>query len=745
MKLFSYFRVEIRRLLRSAATQMAFAAAAVSPLLGFYFYQPAGTGTTAAKVIANPSLAGALGGAAIFAALALYELNRVKKYQMETLTDSIVSPVTMAVVRLWALLSSAFIAFFIIYLLYLPLSRMLLGEAFKLAEYTKAYLIFLLPSLLLGTILASAFYQIFYRVDLSFVLFSVTVLASLGSWNAGSYLPSWLIPATAGFSGDLGNTSLYRLGTYNRLVWFCLFGGFWLLSLLCVRSHGKKLPGSFLLNMKKRYLPVFSLVLFYCGGSLYVCQPYMDHEPPRTLDADQVTGGNISYQISEEEDTNENLSIQQVSLELRPDVGKGIAYGKASYQMINTSGKAQHCLMDLNPGYTIEHITVNGEEIPFTDLENDHYLTEKNVSLTLPSDRGLQVEVTYRGRVQIPDHSSSIFLYHEITPEYISLGGNNLIPGMHALTGQGCTFYSEVTLPSHMELVAKGKNPEVSQTDEHGNRTWILQGEGCRPSFFAGNYVRLKIENQAFPVYFCYSKTHQEEFEKIDIEKILTNTIAYCTNLYGPLPYTEEYPLNIVMTNAHMMGGGASANLSYMGESFFTAESLSNPDKGASSAEIIAHEIVHQWWGTECFVMDPENMEWSSEALTCYTTYRMAKEQYGGAYAKKYYADVWQDKLDDLNHNFYLRNPQYLAMLPEQFQDNLHSLILDAGVYAKAPLQVLKAETLVGGEKEMDQVLSRLFNNGGTEMPPFVTWQDFLDACGLIEDQLDLEGGKNIG
>jgi len=30
-------------------------------------------------------------------------------------------------------------------------------------------------------------------------------------------------------------------------------------------------------------------------------------------------------------------------------------------------------------------------------------------------------------------------------------------------------------------------------------------------------------------------------------------------------------------------------------------------------------------------------------------------------------------------------------------------------------------------------------------MPPYVTWQDFLDACGLTEDQLAVKGGHGNG
>lgn len=54
------------------------------------------------------------------------------------------------------------------------------------------------------------------------------------------------------------------------------------------------------------------------------------------------------------------------------------------------------------------------------------------------------------------------------------------------------------------------------------------------------------------------------------------------------------------------------------------------------------------------------------------------------------------------------------------------------------PLKILKAEQLVGGEEKMDQILSDLYINGGTEESPYLTYQDFLNACGLEEGDLDL-------
>lgn len=449
--------------------------------------------------------------------------------------------------------------------------------------------------------------------------------------------------------------------------------------------------------------------------------------------------------MGSEEEAEPSLSLQHVEADLRFDTQHGVVAGTARYQMQNSSGVEQEYLLEVDSGCTVEQITVNGENVPFTDLQNDCFLLTKNISLTLPAVEELDVVITYHCSPTIPANSGILSLYYEITPEYISIGGYHLIPSFQAAEEQETSTYSgQVTLPAEMELIARGETPQRIRENEDGTATWSIQGSGTRATVFAGNYVRVRIPEAEFPVYFCYSQNHQQEFEQMDILTMLNNTISYCIEQYGPLPYTESEPLNIVMTSAHMMGGGASGNMSYMGETYFTSANLNDPAKGGSAAEVIAHEIIHQWWGIQRFLYDMENTDWSSETLTCYTTYRLMKELHGEAYAKQFYVDVWQAKYRDLQANYYLRNPEYLQMLPEKHQTTLNALIFDSCTYAKAPLQILKAEQLVGGESEMDRILQELFQNGGTEMPPFITWQDFLDACGLTEEQLML-GGDDIG
>ena len=128
-----------------------------------------------------------------------------------------------------------------------------------------------------------------------------------------------------------------------------------------------------------------------------------------------------------------------------------------------------------------------------------------------------------------------------------------------------------------------------------------------------------------------------------------------------------------------------------------------------------------------------------AEGLTVYTTYRIVKELYGEAYAQEHYIDQWQQAVNDYYLDFYVRNPDYLANLPEDKQLEITGNLTYVRQYCEMPLKILKAEQLVGGEDAFDQILNRLFNRELDPMYPYLTYQDFLNACGLAEEDLNLD------
>ena len=194
------------------------------------------------------------------------------------------------------------------------------------------------------------------------------------------------------------------------------------------------------------------------------------------------------------------------------------------------------------------------------------------------------------------------------------------------------------------------------------------------------------------------------------------------------------------LIQSRVTGGGYAGNgASTLDELDFTAQNLGNTDKGAAAGEVVIHELVHQWWGLgNMFDQMDQASAWSAEGLTVYTTYRISKELYGQAYAQQNYVDQWQQAVDDYYLNFYVRNPAYLDALPEQYRADIANSLAQVRQYSEMPLKILKAEQLVGGEQAMDEILHRLFNRELDWTYPYLTYQEFLDACGLTEEDLNL-------
>ena len=88
--------------------------------------------------------------------------------------------------------------------------------------------------------------------------------------------------------------------------------------------------------------------------------------------------------------------------------------------------------------------------------------------------------------------------------------------------------------------------------------------------------------------------------------------------------------------------------------------------------------------------------------------------------------------------NFYVRNPEYLDILPEDKRLEIENSLTYVRQYCEMPLKILKAEELVGGEESMDKILYGIFNRELDPMYPYLTYEEFLEACGLRVEDLSL-------
>ena len=603
-----------------------------------------------------------------------------------------------------------------------------IGSVFDGGDYVLAYLLFMGLALPLAILAASAAYQYTRRADLSLVLFAAFAALSLTVW-ADNWQLCWLNPCVWALSDDFSNFRIFRSVAWMRLTWLAALAGIWTVSYLCIRQYGKGLPGSLARSVRRAHRPIIALSLLACSGFAYAAQPLVDRSNPDQTVMD-------FYQVPYAE----NVVCTSRSAQVFPDTTAGTVSGTAAYRFRNTSGQVWTAAFGVNPGYTISNVRVNGAEVPFSVSDYQEY-NEAMLEVALPSDREIELTMDYGG---FPRENRNVSIMQggtEISSEYLCLENAGLSPRLiNVLPGEnGYPTTIEITLPASMSVIPFGASKaEVIAEQTDGTKTWRYDSNSAGGILYAGDYIRQDIQAGGMDIEFYYGRKHQAVMEAAGAAEAVKSVVDYCTAHYGMLSFGSGDTLKLIQSR--VTGGGYAANgASLLDEADFTADNLSDTGKGGGAGEVMIHELVHQWWGLgNMFDASDESSPWSAEGLTVYTTYRIVKERYGPSYAQEHYVDQWQQAVDNYYLNFYVRNPDYLEALPEEERLEISNSLRYVRQYCEMPLKILKAEQLVGGEEAMDRILRGLFNRELDPMYPYLTYQDFLNACGLTEEDLNL-------
>ena len=726
MKTMRLFPLELQRLLQSRLTWLIMALTVLSPVLGLVFYKPATSTTMLSMYLANPAIAGGVAGAILFGLLAIFELDRARRSRVDILTDAVVSPLTTALTRLLALLTAAVLTVGLTMLVWLPISAGLIGSVFTGANYVLAYLLLMGLALPLGILAAAAAYQFTRRTDLSIVLFIAFCALSLTVW-ADDWQLCWLNPCVWALSDDFSNFRVFRSVAWMRLTWLAALVGVWTVSYLCIRQYGKGIFGSLARSVRRIYRPAVALALLACSGTAYAAQPFIDNSNP---DLTVMSFYEIPYA--------EGVTFLSRSAQVFPDTDAGTVTGRASYQFQNTSGQEQSISFGINPGYTISNVQANGTDVPFTVSDYQEY-NEALLEVTIPAEEEVELTMEYSGFPQ--ESMPTMQGGKELSSEYLCLENSALSPRvMNVLPGEaGYPTTIEITLPASMIAIPfSSSEAEVISENDDGTRTWRYEANSAGGILYAGDYICEQIEAGGMTIEFYYGRKHQAVMEEAGAVDAVKAVVDYCTEHYGTLSFGTGETLKLIQSR--VAGGGyAVGGASLLDEADFTIANLGDTNKGAVPGETFIHELVHQWWGLgNMFDTVDSTSPWSAEGLTVYTTYRIVKELYGEDYAQEHYVDQWQQAVDDYYLNFYVRHPEYLEMLPENEQLAISNSLSRVRQYSEMPLKILKAEQLVGGEEAMDQILHDLFNRELDPMYPYLTYQEFLDACHLTEEDLNL-------
>ena len=727
MKLLRLFPLELGRLLRSRLTWLVMLLTVLGPVVGLYLYQSA-VSTMNSLYLANPAIAGGIAGGILFGLLAILELDRACRSRVDVLVDAVVSPLTAVLTRLSALLTTAVLTTTLTMLVWLPISAGLIGAVFDMVDYVLAYLLFMGLALPLGVLAAASAYQFTRRADLSLVVFAAFCGLSLTVW-AENWQLCWLNPCVWALSDDFSNFRIYRSVAYMRLTWLAGLAGVWTLSYLCIRQYGKGALGSLARSIRRAYRPVIAVTLLACSGTAYAAQPMVDNSNP---DQTAMTFFEIPYL--------DGVICTGRSAQVFPDVSAGTVRGKASYSFENSSGQEQKVALGVTPGYTISNVRANGETVPFSVGDYQEF-NEVLLEVTLPAEAQIELTMEYGGFPREDQNLSDSQGSTEISGTYLQLENAALSPRLlNVLPDEN--YYPtemEITLPNAMTAIPFGSSrAEVVAEHEDGTKTWRWEDIGTGGILYAGDYVREDIQAGGMTIELYYGRKHQDIMTQANAADAVRDVVEYCAAHYGTLSFGSGETLKLIQSR--IAGGGyAAGGASLLDESDFTAANLNRAEKGSGDSEVMIHELVHQWWGLGNMFDIPEpDSPWSAEGLTVYTTYRIVKELYGEEYARTHYIDQWQQEVDDYYLNFYVRHPEYLEMLPEAERLRISNSLSGMRQYSEMPLKLLKAEQLVGGEDAMDQILYDLFNREIDPMYPYLTYDEFLSACGLTEEDLNL-------
>ncbi|NMS90015.1 M1 family metallopeptidase [Clostridioides difficile] len=746
MQSIKFIKDEIKRLFSSKITWAFILIITLVPVISIIIYEmskalPHGSSeqvfSLSISILIKPAKLGALIGTVLFSMFTIYEMDSIYRNKTNGIIETIMDAKSINLARVISIIISAIVAIIISMIICFPYSIIKMGENFSLNIYMINYLILMLPAILFSILFSAGFYSITRRIDLSLIMILILVFLSMNIKD--SYLIDWVQTKVTIYSSSFGNALSLRTLYWNRLLWSFVSISIYLVGVMCTRKYEKNIFSSILINVKKIPLLVLTIVVIAGSYSIYALEPYYDDSPPIKMEnvTDKKSGSSVVMATRAEEKLNKNIKLLDSILNLKVNPKKASLDGKVEYTMENISGKEQKLDFDLNPGYNIEYIKINGKKVEF-DISKKKQATNR-FSINTTKDKKLKIEIKYGGKLINDQLFQDVLMGDVISREKVILSNSSVFPKpkIDIMNTMESMVHGSIILPTGITPITSGISTEKIKVDKNNNEcTWKFNTQGTKLTIIAADYVRKDIQAGGIKTQFYYNKKDESKINKLNAEKIIKDSINFYTKYYGELDSYKVIPLKIVEGGASsgmFSGGKAYENISYIDENVFNSNTFDNLGEGSNGAEVLAHEICHQWWGI-IVQLDQMVPPWSAEGITNYATNKFMEYEYGKEYSKKS-IDNWKKENDMLNRNFYMNNPQYLEKLPENYVFNILSPNSMRLLYNKMPLQLLKAEEILGEDK-FENILKDLYNKYKYNI---LKYDDFLKACNLTEEELNLE------
>lgn len=323
-------------------------------------------------------------------------------------------------------------------------------------------------------------------------------------------------------------------------------------------------------------------------------------------------------------------------------------------------------LIDLDfGGLTIDAVTVDSKPATFT-----HKQGKLNVNLTAPAAPGsrLQISVQYHGKPE-----DGLILSTDKDGKPSAVGDNwpnrvhHWIPTLdHPSAKATITF--NVTAPASNEVVGNGRLDHV-QTAANGNRVWTYSEGVPIPPYCmiiaVGQFKRFEpAERSITPLSYYVSQTDSAFAVKGFAPSI--PSLAFFSETIAPYPY-EKLAL---IVGATRFGGMENSSAIVFTNTLFSPKPAAPISKTfgipRGTVSVIAHEIVHQWFGNSVTESTWADL-WLSEGFANY---------FGNLFVQRYEGEeVFQSYMKQAAANVFAYEKKSLKPIHDRETEDLMDLL----------------------------------------------------------------------
>ncbi|HBJ2611777.1 TPA: hypothetical protein LA742_004188 [Clostridium botulinum] len=737
----AFFAYETKRILKSRFTQIIILLASVFPLIAAllspYITKDISklilginSSTLLSQTILFPAKAGAVLSTLAFTALTVFEFDKILRFRVNYIIEPISSSVKINLTKITGLMCAGLISTVGSMIIMIPHYIFNMGSLTNFSYFLLSYSIIIFGSIVLTILMTAGFYLIFRNVNITCIIMLLAVLFSFFTGNI-NYQYMWVQTGASGLSENFGSGNILLGMLWNRLLGLSIAMSIFLFGMLCNRCYEKGLFKSLFKNCRKyKLLPICFLVSLF--GVFFVFQ----NEPIfKSLSLTDVASTLISGKKETPVNTNV-IGTSNILVDLKIEKDKNCASGAYFQELQNSTDKPQNIYFELADGYHINEIKLDNIDINYTQVLSKILNSAKRGNVfetSIPKNTKAKLSIRYSGTPKAISLNKDFS--EGINKNYVSLGKAMDIAPVVCVKQNDRIIEGKIKIDSKFTVITQGdKNHKISE--HSGFTTWSFSCDKLSDlSLTAGRYGIFERNVRGTNVEFFYPLAASKEFESRGSDTL--DIFSFFSEKFGPLGRDN---LKVVVTSGVHGGTGIQAgNISCISEDCLTKKSNVDLSQASSSDTfaLLTHEIAHQWWGGGIDVsnanshnqIDKNHDEWSTDAFAEVSTYLFLKNKFGKDYAENLLLKKWKEGANELNRNFYQRNPEYMNKLPMIPKYYVSLFLRGSKIYALGPLTVYNVYKHIGEDNYFNS-MKVIYKEYYDKKDKKLSFSEFLNITG---------------